>query len=127
MNLLIIGGMLAIGLLALVGAVFLAMGERQAKAASPSATTKTTQSLKQPSGTPAAKMPATKETLPSVREETPLVLNGQFHELADELRTLHGHAIELEQRLSVLTGIAGNLEHAQVGSVSIEEDQEPAR
>jgi hypothetical protein len=125
MNLLIIGGLLAVGLLALVGAVFLAMGERRAP--SPSATAKTTQSLKQPTSASAAKMPATNETLPAVREEAPLVLNGQYHELANELRTLHGHAIELEQRLSVLTGIAGNLEHAQVGSVSIEEDQEPAR
>jgi hypothetical protein len=125
MNLLIIGGLLAVGLLALLGAVFLAMGERRAP--SPSVTAKTTQPLKQPTSAPAAKMPATNETLPAVREETPLALNGQYHELANELRTLHGHAIELEQRLSVLTGMADHLEHAQVGSVSIEEDQEPAR
>ncbi len=125
MNLLIIGGLLAVGLLALVGAVFLAMSERRAP--SPSVTAKTTQPLKQPTGAPAAKMPATKETLPAVREETPLVLNGQYRELANELRTLHGHAIELEQRLSALTEIADHLEHAQVESVSIEEDQESAR
>jgi hypothetical protein len=125
MNLLIIGGLLAVGLLALVGAVFLAMGERRAP--SPSTTAKTTQPLKQPTSASDAKIPATNETLPAVREETPLVLNGQYHELANELRTLHGHAIELEQRLSVLTGIAGNLEHAQAGSISIKEDQESAR
>ena len=127
MNLLIIGGLLALGLLAIVGAVFLAMGERRAAAPSPSATAKTTQPLKQPTGAPVAKMPATKETLPAVREETPLVLNGRYHELANELHTLHGQAIELGQRLSALTEIADHLEHAQVGSVDIEEDQESAR
>ena len=118
MNLLIIGGLLALGLLAIVGAVFLAMGERRAAAPSPSATARTTQPLKQPTGAPTAKMPATKETLPAVREETPLVLNGQYHELTN---------IELEQRLSALTEIADHIEHAQVGSVDIEEDQESAR
>ena len=127
MNLLIIGGLLALGLLAIVGAVFLAMGERRAAAPSPSATARTTQPLKQPTGAPAAKMPATKETLPAVREETPLVLNGQYHELANELHTLHRHAIELEQHLSALTEIADHLEHAQVGSISSQEDQESVR
>ena len=127
MNLLIIGGLLALGLLAIVGAVFLAMGERRTVAQSPPATARTTQPLKQPTGVPAAKMPVTNETLPAVREETPLVLNGQYHELANELRTLHGQAIELEQRLSVLTEIADHIEHTQVGSVSIEGDQESAR
>ena len=124
MNLLIIGGMLALGLLALLGAVFLAMGERKAAAPSPSAKAETTQSLKQPSGTPAAKMPVTEETLPMVREEAPLVLNGQFHELASELHTLHGHAIELEQRLSALTGLADHLEHTQANHIDIKEETE---
>ena len=124
MNLLIIGGMLALGLLALLGAVFLAMGERKAAAPSPSAKAETTQSLKQPSGIPAAKTPVTEETLPLVREETPLVLNGQFHELASELHTLHGHAIELEQRLSALTGIADHLEHTQANHIDIKEETE---
>src|SRR5205823_13058249 len=126
MNLLIIGGLLALGLLAIVGAVFLAMGEKRAAAPSPSATAKTTQPLKQPTGAAAAKMPATKETLPTVREETPPVLNGQYHEPANELHALHGRASELEQNLSALTEIAHHIEHAQVGSVSIEEDQESA-
>lgn len=122
MNLLIIGGMLALGLLALVGAVFLAMGERQAKTPSPAATAKTTQSPKQPSNIPAAQPPATAETLPAVRDETPLALNGQYHELVDELRILHEHAIELEQRLSVLTGIADHIEHTQANHINIEEE-----
>lgn len=122
MNLLIIGGLLALGLLALVGAVFLAMGERQAKTPSSSATAKTTQSLKQPSSTPAAQLPATEETLPAVRDETPLALNGQYHELANELRTLHEHAIELEQRLSILAGIADHIEHTQANHNNVEEE-----
>src|SRR5256884_2805144 len=126
MNLLIIGGLLPLGLLPFVGAVFLAMGERRAAAPPPSPTAKTTQPLKQPPGAPAAKMPATKETLPAVREETPLVLNGQYHELANELHALHGRASELEQRLSALTEIADHIEHTRAGSVSIEEDQESA-
>ena len=129
MNLLIIGGLLAFGILALLGSVFLAMGERQAAAReatapSPSATAKTTQPLKPPSGMSAAQMPATDETLPTVLEETPLVLNGQFHELANELRTLHEYAMELEQRLSVLTGIADHIEHTQANHINIEEEAE---
>ncbi len=135
MNLLIIGGLLAFGLLALLGSVFLARGERQerqaaAKAAtapSPSATVKTTQPLKPLSDTPdtpAVKMPETEETLPAVREEMPLALNGQFHELANELRTLHEYAIEIEQRLSVLTGIVDHVEHTQANHINIEEEAE---
>jgi hypothetical protein len=69
-------------------------------------------------------MPATEETLPVVREETPLALNGQFHELANELRTLHAYAIELEQRLGVLSGIADNIEHTQARHVYIEEESD---
>src|SRR5205807_9136248 len=111
MNLLIAGGLRALGLLAIVGAVFLAMGERRAAAPSPSATAKTTQPLKQPTGAAAAKMPATKETLPAVREETPPVLNGQYHELANELHALHDRASELEQRLSAITEIADHIDH----------------
>ena len=136
MNLLIIGGLLAFGLLALLGSVFLARSEGQerqtaAKAAkttpSPSATAKTTQPLKPLSDTPdtpAAEMPETKETLPAVREEMPLMLNGQFHELANELHTLHEYAIELEHRLSVLTGIVDHIEHTQANHINIEEEVE---
>ena len=135
MNLLIIGGLLAFGLLALLGSVFLARGERQerqaaAKAAtapSPSAAAKTTQPLKPLSDTPdtpAVKMPETEETLPAVREEMPLALNGQFHELANELRALHDYAIELEHRLSVLTGIVDHVEHTQANHINIEEEAE---
>ena len=69
-------------------------------------------------------MPVTEETLPMVREEAPLVLNGQFHELASELHTLHGHAIELEQRLSALTGIADHLEHTQANHIDIKVETE---
>jgi hypothetical protein len=134
-NLLIIGGLLAFGLLALLASVFLARGERQegqaaAKAAtapSPSATAKTTQPLKPLSetpDTPAAEMPETTETLPAVLGETPLVLNGQFHELANELHTLHEYAIELEHRLSVLTGIVDHIEHAQANHININEEAE---
>ncbi len=122
MNLLIIGGLLAIGLLALLGSVFLAMSEKQATAPSPSATAKTTQPLKPLSGTPTTNMPATKETLPAVREETPLMLNGQLHELADELRALHEYSIELEHRLSILAGIVDHVEHAQTNHINIEEE-----
>jgi hypothetical protein len=132
MNLLIIGGLLAFGLLALLGSIFLARSEGQAaaKAAttpSPSATVKTTQPLKPLSDTPdtpAAEMPETEEMLPAVREEMPFVLNGQFHELANELHTLHEYAIELEQRLSVLTGIVDHVEQTQANHINIKEEAE---
>jgi hypothetical protein len=137
-NLLIIGGLLAFGLLALLASVFLARGERQegqaaAKAATtppPPTTAKTTQPLKPLSDTPDTpaaempEMPETTETLPAVLGETPLVLNGQFHELANELHTLHEYAIELEHRLSVLTGIVDHIEHAQANHININEEAE---
>lgn len=52
-----------------------------------------------------------------------MVLNGQFHELATELRTLHQQSLELRQRLGALTEIADHLEHLQDRSVDILEHE----
>ena len=42
-------------------------------------------------------------TLPIERDtEQHVVLNGQFHELVDQLRTLHEQSMEIEQRLNSL-------------------------
>ena len=52
-------------------------------------------------------------------------LNGQFHELASEIRTLHQQASQLEQRLSILTEMVDHIERAQGGRISIEEEAAP--
>jgi len=46
----------------------------------------------------------------------------QFHELADEIRILHQHAWNLEQRLGRLSDLADHIEHAQNGHTSVEEE-----
>lgn len=124
MNLLVIGGLLLVGLLALVGAFLLSMGEKSpmAKASSPPRQHVETPSEKQ--HMPEATQPsATGPNLPALTQEEHLpALDGQFYEMVSELRTLHRHASELEQRLSVLTILADSIEHSQSEHVSVEEN-----
>ncbi len=125
MNLLIVVGLLVFGLLAMLGAAFLARGEKGAAG-----------TAKKPAAAPApepaenggpgpeaaAKDVATGQNLPVPQEETQLAsLNGQFQELAVELRTLYQETQELERRLSLLVKIANHIEYVQREHVSIEE------
>ena len=129
MNLLIVGGLLVFGLLAMLGAAFLARGEKGA--AGP---------VKKPAAAPepaenggsapelASKDVAMGQNLPVPQEETqPASLNGQFHELAAELRTLYQETQELERRLNLLVKIANHIEYVQREHVSVEEEREESQ
>jgi hypothetical protein len=105
-NMLIIGGLLALALVAILGAILLGIGEERAE--------------KKPGEEPAAlPMPALPTLMseehqmagPSYRssqtpghreEEQTMILNSQVHAFADELRFLAQQASELEQHLTAL-------------------------
>ena len=132
-NLLIIGGLLAVGVLAIVGAVLLSLSEQKAETMRrnqerlPALPTNRNQTVKlRPAD---ADEPATRR---SVAEEDSLTtfegekglshLNGQFRELASEIRSLHQQAQNLEHRLGVLTDTVDHIERSRSGRTSVEED-----
>jgi hypothetical protein len=137
-NLLIIGGLLVIAAAAIIGAVIIGISEQRTERARNA-------SLKQPTSTASIdlternlveepttttsrpNLPTTRENnLPSRGEDQRLSsLNGQFHELASEVRTLHQQASQLEQRLSILTEMVDHIERTQGGRISIEEETAP--
>jgi len=137
-NLLIIGGLLVVAAAAIIGAVLIGMSEQRTERARNA-------SLKQPTSTASSdlathklmeepttttsrpNLPTTRESnLPSRGEDQRLSsLNGQFHELASEIRTLHQQASQLEQRLSILTEMVDHIERTQGGRISIEEETAP--
>ena len=136
MNLLIIGGLLVVAAAAIIGAVLIGMSEQRTQRARNA-------SLKQPTSTASSDLathklieepttsrpnfPTTRESnLPSRGEDQGLSsLNGQFHELVSEIRTLHQQASQLEQRLSILTEMVDHIERTQGGRFSIEEETAP--
>ena len=131
MNLLIVGGLLLFGLLAMLGAAVLARGERGAAGTvkKPAATlTPEPAENGGPGPEAAAKDGATGQNLPVPQEEMQLAsLNGQFHELAAELRTLYQETQELEHRLSLLVKIANHIEFVQREHVKVEEEREESQ
>lgn len=121
MNTLIVGGLLLVGVVALVILFFIARsgGEArpQAQAATPSPAVNQTRSQAQASASvPLAE--AEPVSLPTISEPAPLafndepeyLLNGQMHELSYELQTLHQQAQEIERRLSVLNMMVEQIE-----------------
>jgi hypothetical protein len=141
---LIIGVLFVVALLAIGGAVWLSIGERQSsvresapRAAAnreqiPAAATTSGQGavVERPAApatvplepdnlvSPAPVAPA--PAAPAARKEQPFsVLNGQFYELAAELRALHREAQDIEQRLGVLTEMVSRIER-EYGEVSLE-------
>ena len=148
MNLLIIGGLFAVAVLAVVGIVFLSLSERSAEVArkanmqpvtptvaktarptvplNPSENHEPTMrtATKEP-GIQRRGFPRKSETNSADRAENQLLpmLNGQFHEFVDELRELHQQSWELEQRLSVLTQMVDHIERTQANRISIEEEE----
>ncbi len=152
MNILIIGGLFAVAILAIIGIVLLFLGERGAEATrkasiqspAPAPTTVaksarptvplTPTENHEPTARPVAKEPIIQrrtfprqdETASADHEENALLpmLNGQFHEFVDELRDLHQQAWELEHRLSTLTQMVDRIEHSQAHHISIAEDNE---
>lgn len=135
MSLLIIGGLFALGVVAILGAILLGIGEQRRENARTNAHSapvplpvdERTASLPQA----AAPLTTARPTIPLDRPNTRLsheeppdypALNGQFHELADEIRELHRQAWDLEQRLSTLTDTIARIERLQNGHTSIEEE-----
>jgi len=132
-NFLIIGGLLAFGILALVGAIFLGLSEQRAtstrnnrveQAALPDLSRPVTHSVVESPTMVRPNLPASGETTFSREEQERRLsaLNGQFHEVVGEIRTLHQQALQLEQRLGVLTEIVDRIERSQSGHTSIEEE-----
>ena len=138
MNLLIIGGLLVVAAAAIIGAVLIGMSEqrtqrtRNASLKQPTSTASsdlaTHKLIEEPTTTASRpNFPTTRESnLPSRGEDQGLSsLNGQFHELVSEIRTLHQQASQLEQRLSILTEMVDHIERTQGGRFSIEEETAP--
>ena len=135
MTLLIIGGLLMLAVLAIVGAVLLSISSEQRagrSSASSRATPTTTIPAPVPSQVPIVNRDA-EQTAPA-RQGLPVTprstvdspqlyaLNGQFRELAAELRTLYQQSWDLERRLRVLMEMADRIEDRQDSQISIEEE-----
>jgi hypothetical protein len=137
-NLLIIGGLLAIAVVAILVAVLLGMSEQRAEKAringgAALGSTATMPLVEQPTtstralerGTSTRQVPSLAEKpLRSVEEGQQIIaLNGQLHELAAELRTLYQQAWELERRLRGLTEKVDHIEEMRNNQFSIEEEE----
>jgi hypothetical protein len=137
-NLLILGGLFVIAAAAILGAVLLSISEQRAEKARangvPAPVSTNTSSSANRSSNPGspANRPAPIRQAPPVSGDPSFssrtddqqisALNGQFHELAAELRTLYQHAWELEQHLRVLTDAVDRIEQSQGGRLSIAEE-----
>lgn len=135
MSLLIIGGLFALGVVAILGAVLLGISEQRRENARANAATVP---VSLPVDEQATSLPRASAPLTTARPTIPLdrptalldheepaalpALNGQFHELADEIRELHQQAWDLEQRLSSLTKTIARIERRQNAHTSIEEE-----
>ena len=135
MNTLIIGGLLVIGIAALIALFFVARSSDsgtsknaapKANKQQPPAAAKQEEAEKP---TPArSPVPAADQTSVAVRDEEPQwgePFDGQFHELSMEVRTLHQQARDMEMRLERLTAILEHIEqvdHSANGHTSISEE-----
>ena len=138
MTLVIIGGLLAVALLAILGAVLLGISEQRADRARTngginlSSTAPSPVMAQRPTENSEVEQSTTiRQSLPASTEislrsteinQQPYALNGQFHELAVELQTLYTHAWELERRLRTLAEVADRIEKTQSNQVGIEEE-----
>lgn len=146
MNTLIVGGLLILGIAAILGAIFLGVSEQRKENTRFNTLKQDSDSKLSPPVTPTVPLEY-KETIPPqqvaeatvtrtrpkstlLTERTDLegaqklpALNGQFHELAVEIRSLHQQAWQLEQRLSVLIEMVDHVEHSQDSHFNIEEDE----
>lgn len=134
MNLLIIAGLLAVALVAILVAVLLSINEQQAEkvrsqdAIRPSKSAPATEveannavTGNTPNLTALSAAPQ-KDALAGTDGQMLPALNGQFREFASELRSLHQQASELEQRLRGMTEMVGRIENTRANHISIEEE-----
>ncbi len=138
MNMLIIAGLMVIALLAIIGAIALAVNEGK----TPAATQKTSApSQAAPVAAETTTAPVTAEptvapvetkkelipvqSLPAVQDDARMAfVSGQFHELVTQLHALHQQSQEIERRLSMLSQAADAIKRSQAPSFSIEEAEE---
>jgi hypothetical protein len=137
-TLVIIGGLLAVALLAILGAVLLGISEQRVDrartngGANLSSTALSPVMPQRPAENSEVEQSTTiRQSLPASTERSlrskemnqpPYALNGQFHELAVELQTLYTHAWELERRLRTLAEVADRIEKTQSNQVGIEDE-----
>lgn len=142
MNTLIIGGLFALAVVALVALAFVVRGEsrtpqtpkappaneqsaptvaarQQAEASAPA--TPVVQNLPAPEKRDGI-VPVRTAPARAVEKQRFPIANGQFHELSVELHTLHGQAQEIEHRLSILTEMIERIERSQGGRTSVAEE-----
>lgn len=152
-NILIVVGLLLVGIAAIVGVVLIGFSD-QRKETAYSPNLKREHEIKAFAPVTPVQLttpPEPKEVVPSKQLAEPTVsrlnhsstgrpslttlegmqnlptLNGQFHELANEIRSLHQQASQLEQRLSVLTEMINHLEGSQNDTFdpdNIDEDEQ---
>ena len=132
MSTLIIGVLFVVALVAIIALVFVLRSEPRSTgtvpanpAASatpdvaptnqPDTVTKTNES------TPSIATAPTAPSVPTSTEESHFAMaNGQFHELAVELHTLHEQSQEIEHRLSVLSEMIERIERSQDAHITEE-------
>lgn len=136
MNVLIIGGLFALGIVAILGVLLLGRGEQRQHTARTDGAGGQAPSPVEPHPTSDPKLLSVTRsrrlTVPLDRTPTlvgpdeqlaSVRLNQPFHELAEEIRVLHQHAWDLEQRLGTLADVVDHLERVQNGHTSVEEEQ----
>jgi hypothetical protein len=122
MSTLIVAGLMVFGLLAIVAAVLLAMGENKTSPTSttPSITESPAEATVRPTADFAPALVAEQHLSVMKGEAQTVAITTQFSELIAQLRALHEQTREIEQRLSILSDIAESIERSQF-SISIEE------
>ena len=132
MNLLVVGGLFIIGVLALVALVFVIRGEKVTQESSnvpPPVPTEQGEPeihtiADEPSSSAEVPDMADEETTPvvgnHVMDEWQPLVDGQLYELKNELRSLHEQAQGLEQRLKTIVDMVERIEQAQNGRFPIE-------
>ncbi len=147
MNILILGGLFALGIAAILVVVVLARGEQRQHSTKGTVEQAPSPVEPPPTGVPEvpAASPSQRLTVPLDGRNTLVERDEQaasiqlipvsqtrnpvwgtgiqpFHEMADELHALHQHAWELEQRLGRLSAMVEQLERVQNGQISVEEE-----
>ena len=135
MNTLIIGGLFALALLAILGVIFLIRGESRTPKIPVTKMDNEPLKMRETAQIAAGGAP-TQPVLPAPKEEVlsqnivPMqqkvssfpVANGQFHKLSVELHALHAQAQDVEHRLSILTEMIERVEQDQSHYVKVDEE-----
>ena len=109
---------LVVGVIALIGAVLLALGEDRGANA---ATQVPTQTIPPAPQAEAQQLEDTKNTLeardahsePVLKEQPPVYSSGQFHEVVSQLQTLHEQSKDLQARLGQLSETVEHMEQRE--------------